>query len=100
MAAQPCGVNKAASEVSATGAAPAAICGSMQAAAAVLRQERLPAGGDGYDCDGAKDFGAVALVRLRFSSRPEWLKPGCRLIVRERNEGHVAAAGFIDKLHE
>lgn len=46
----------------------------------------------------ASDAGSVVAVRLRFTHRPEWLQVGARLIVRDRSDGHVAAAGFVTQL--
>lgn len=45
-----------------------------------------------------RDFGCLVRVRLRFVSRPEWLRAGARLIVRDRSDGHVAGAGCVLRL--
>jgi hypothetical protein len=45
-----------------------------------------------------KGFGCVAEARFRFAQRPEWLHEGARLIVRDRGDGHVAAAGFVTRV--
>jgi hypothetical protein len=46
------------------------------------------------------DAGSVVAVRFRFTHRPEWMQVGARMIVRDRSDGHVAAAGFVTKLLE
>jgi hypothetical protein len=48
----------------------------------------------------ASDSGSVVAVRFRFTHRPEWMQVGARMIVRDRSDGHVAAAGFVTKLLE
>eukprot|EP00798_Chlamydomonas_sp_ICE-L_P007097 gene7097-200_t len=61
---------------------------SIRAAAAILHS-----GADGKL--GGEGLGTVAQLKLRFVSRPEWLKEGSRLIVRDLANGHVAGAGFV-----
>ncbi len=34
----------------------------------------------------------------RFEHRPEWLRQGSRLVVRDRSTGHVSAAGYVSKV--
>lgn len=46
------------------------------------------------------DAGSVVSVRFRFTHRPEWMQAGARMIVRDRSDGHVAAAGFVTQLLE
>eukprot|EP00798_Chlamydomonas_sp_ICE-L_P006227 gene6227-2845_t len=41
------------------------------------------------------DLGTIARVQFQFISRPEWLKEGSRVIVRDLADGLVAGAGFI-----
>jgi hypothetical protein len=43
-------------------------------------------------------LGTVVAVRFRFTHRPEWMQVGARMIVRDRSDGHVAAAGFVAAL--
>lgn len=35
----------------------------------------------------------------RFLSRPEWVRQGARLIIRDRSDGHIAGAGFVEHLN-
>ena len=35
----------------------------------------------------------------RFLQRPEWLREGARLIIRDHSDGHIAGAGFVGPLH-
>jgi hypothetical protein len=44
------------------------------------------------------DLGTVVAVRFRFTHRPEWMQVGARMIVRDRSDGRVAAAGFVTAL--
>lgn len=44
------------------------------------------------------NMGSVVSVRFGYSHRPEWMQMGARLIVRDRSDGHVAAAGFVTQL--
>lgn len=44
------------------------------------------------------DCGCMVLATFRFSFRPEWLQPGARLIVRDRNSGHVSGAGCVQRV--
>eukprot|EP00882_Tetradesmus_deserticola_P007102 GHRQ01007477.1.p2 GENE.GHRQ01007477.1~~GHRQ01007477.1.p2 ORF type:complete len:157 (+),score=80.81 GHRQ01007477.1:45-515(+) len=44
------------------------------------------------------DLGTVVAVQFRFTHRPEWMQVGARMIVRDRSDGHVAAAGFVTDL--
>jgi len=37
----------------------------------------------------------VAAVTLRFQHRAEWLRPGARLILRDRADGCIAGAGIV-----
>ncbi len=37
-------------------------------------------------------------VRSRFEHKPEWLRQGSRLVVRDRSTGHVSAAGYVSKV--
>ena len=39
--------------------------------------------------------GCIVRVRFRFLQRPEWLRQGARLILRDRSDGHIAGAGYI-----
>jgi hypothetical protein len=48
----------------------------------------------------SSDAGSVVSVRFRFTHRPEWMQAGARMIVRDRSDGHVAAAGFVTQLRE
>lgn len=41
------------------------------------------------------DLGCLVRVVMRFANRPEWLREGARLLVRDRGDGHVAGAGFV-----
>lgn len=34
----------------------------------------------------------------RFAHRPEWLCEGARLIIRDRNDGHISGTGFVRRL--
>jgi hypothetical protein len=80
-------------------AAPAGLSGqalgvssSIRCAAALLHaaheEDEEEMGEDG-------DFGTVVQARFRFVHRAEWLREGSRLIVRDRADGHVAAAGLV-----
>lgn len=79
---------------------------SIQAAAALLRHGDDAHTGRGGAADGAgggdsprcHDLGSVVQVTFRFVHRPEWLRHGSRLVVRDRSDGHVAAVGFINAL--
>lgn len=93
---------------------------SIQAAAALLQDRHQPfssptAGGassggasGSRGAEGVRrsragnssDLGSVVSVRFRFTHRPEWMQVGARLIVRDRSDGHVAAAGFVTQLLE
>ena len=42
--------------------------------------------------------GCIALVRFRFMHRPEWLKAGARLIVRDQTESALAGAGLVQAI--
>jgi hypothetical protein len=98
---------------------PGGLSASIQAAAALLQDQQQwdsPSGAaeDGSSSGGCKpsrsskrhrvdavsDLGSVVCVRLRFTHRPEWMQVGARLIVRDRSDGHVAAAGFVTQLLE
>jgi hypothetical protein len=46
--------------------------------------------------DWAGGPGCTARVRFRFVQRPEWLRPGARLIVRDPEDGGTAGAGVIE----
>ena len=37
----------------------------------------------------------MAAVTLRFQHRAEWLRPGARLILRDRADGCIAGAGIV-----
>lgn len=71
---------------------PAALPASIATAAALLRGAR------GAGSAGAPGGGDAATARFRFVHRPEWLRPGARVILRDRSDGHVAAAGCITQL--
>eukprot|EP00879_Flechtneria_rotunda_P009954 GHRR01010410.1.p1 GENE.GHRR01010410.1~~GHRR01010410.1.p1 ORF type:complete len:1136 (+),score=513.58 GHRR01010410.1:867-4274(+) len=76
---------------------------SIQAAAALLQGPQWEGDSGGSSSSGGRarhvvDLGTVVQVRFRFTHRPEWLQIGARLIVRDRGDGHVAAAGFVTKL--
>ena len=42
--------------------------------------------------------GCVALVALEFCQRPEWLRPGARLILRDRCDNRMCGAGVVRAL--
>ena len=42
----------------------------------------------------------VAAVTLRFQHRAEWLRPGARLILRDRADGCIAGAGIVRCVRE
>lgn len=42
--------------------------------------------------------GCIALVTFRFMHRPEWLKAGARLIVRDQTESALAGAGLVQAI--
>jgi hypothetical protein len=44
--------------------------------------------------------GSVVHARFRFVQRPEWLQVGAKLIIRDRSNGHVAAAGVVTGVGE
>lgn len=97
---------------------PGGLSASIQAAAALLQdQQQWDSPGCGADtgsssgggkaisskrrrADAASDLGSVVCVRFRFTHRPEWMQVGARLLVRDRSDGHVAAAGFVTQLLE
>lgn len=43
--------------------------------------------------------GCTARVRFRFVQRPEWLRAGARLIVRDPEDGGTAGAGVVERVH-
>lgn len=45
-------------------------------------------------------LGTLVCARLRFTHSPQWLQPGARIVLRDRNDGHVAAAGCVSCLLE
>eukprot|EP00884_Botryococcus_braunii_P008149 jgi/Botrbrau1/17335/Bobra.0015s0081.1 len=56
-------------------------------------------GGDGDERgDLVGGPGCTARVRFRFVQRPEWLRPGARLIVRDPEDGGTAGAGVIERV--
>jgi hypothetical protein len=67
------------------------VCGSIRCAAALLHAAHE----DDEETAADGDLCSVAQVRFRFVHRAEWLREGSRLIVRDRGDGHVAAAGLI-----
>jgi GTPase len=69
----------------------------MRCAAALLHAAHAEAGaaGGAEGAAGAGGYGSVVQARLRFAHRPEWLREGSRIIVRDRADGHVAAAGLV-----
>jgi len=80
---------------------------SLRAAAALLHAPVRGAGGErgspkaADDADHERlgvDCGCIVMATFRFSHRPEWLRPGARLIVRDRNDGHVSGAGCIQRV--
>ncbi|GAX84840.1 hypothetical protein CEUSTIGMA_g12261.t1 [Chlamydomonas eustigma] len=45
---------------------------------------------------GSEDLrGCIVKLCLRFMQRPEWLREGSKLIIRDRADGHIAGAGFV-----
>ena len=48
----------------------------------------------------SRAVGSVVHARFRFVQRPEWLQIGAKLIVRDRSNGHVAAAGVVTGVGE
>jgi hypothetical protein len=84
----------AAERVCAAGAAAAGLPCGVAAAAALLR----PSGGGGGGGGAAAAAPAAARVRLRFAHRPEWLRAGARVLLRDRDDGHLAAAGCVAAL--
>ena len=91
------------------------LTGSMRAAAALLQtiwgssSSRSRSSSDNEDAPERQgepgvvhgqqphsDVGCLAVIELQFVSRPEWLCPGSRLVVRDRDrDGHIAGAGYI-----
>eukprot|EP00198_Chlamydomonas_reinhardtii_P007126 XP_001696462.1 GTP binding protein [Chlamydomonas reinhardtii] len=41
------------------------------------------------------DLGCLVRVVLRWQHRPEWLREGAKLLVRDRSDGRIAGAGFV-----
>jgi hypothetical protein len=91
---------------------PAGISSSIKAAAALLQAGWSPSPSDheGGTSSGASSsggsaggagrlelgsLGSMVQVCMRFLHRPEWLQVGSRLIIRDRADGHVAAAGMV-----
>lgn len=91
---------------------PAGISSSIKAAAALLQAGWSPSpsdheggtssGGSSSGCSAGGagrlelgSLGSMVQVCMRFLHRPEWLQVGSRLIIRDRADGHVAAAGMV-----
>ena len=55
-------------------------------------------GEDQLGCAEGAAFGTLARVIFKFQHRPEWLKKGSRIVVRDRTDGCIAGAGVIQKL--
>ncbi|GLC40915.1 hypothetical protein PLESTF_001055800 [Pleodorina starrii] len=44
------------------------------------------------------DLGCLVRVVFRWQHRPEWLREGAKLLVRDRGDGRVAGAGFVRRM--
>ncbi|GIL85762.1 hypothetical protein Vretimale_13205 [Volvox reticuliferus] len=44
------------------------------------------------------DLGCLVRVVFRWQHRPEWLREGAKLLVRDRGDGRVAGAGFVRRV--
>jgi hypothetical protein len=53
---------------------------------------------DGGEAGWAAAPGCCARVVLEFCQRPEWLRPGAALIVRDRGDNCVSGAGVVRRL--
>lgn len=49
----------------------------------------------GGGCVDQGDLGCLVRVVLRWQHRPEWLREGAKLLVRDRSDGRIAGAGFV-----
>ncbi len=45
-----------------------------------------------------QDLGCLVRVVFRWQHRPEWLREGAKLLVRDRGDGRVAGAGFVRRV--
>ncbi|GFR43379.1 hypothetical protein Agub_g4451 [Astrephomene gubernaculifera] len=45
-----------------------------------------------------QDLGCLVRVVLRWQHRPEWLREGAKLLLRDRCDGRVAGAGFVRRV--
>ena len=61
-------------------------------------QELLPEEAAGGGAAQGAPPGCCALVALEFCQRPEWLRPGARLVLRDRCDNRVSGAGVVRAL--
>ena len=61
------------------------------------QQEEEGAGGAAAE-EGTPPTGCCALVALEFCQRPEWLRPGARLLLRDRCDNRLSGAGVVRAL--
>ncbi|KXZ52069.1 hypothetical protein GPECTOR_10g1092 [Gonium pectorale] len=66
--------------------------------AAAAAAAAAAAGGGPRSRPADQDLGCLVRVVLRWQHRPEWLREGAKLLVRDRCDGRVAGAGFVKRV--